>query len=122
MKPEEKREPSKVTWERLRNHFKTVYRLADEQVEMMLKSSSRSLSASFDQMYEALKNESDFEKISRTGHSLKGLLLNMGESAWAEIARDIELSAAARKPKDYRALVDCLHSGVEEVLSLKSEQ
>ena len=41
----------------------------------------------------------------------------MGEQQWAELARDIELSAQSGKKKEYKDMVDRIHWGVEDILS-----
>lgn len=116
MKSEETMFPSKVSEERLRNHFKTVYRLDDNQVDMMVKSSANSLSNSLTALYEVLDGETELQHISKLGHSIKGLLLNMGEQEWAEIARKLEVSASSGADIDYRSMVDCIQKGVEDLL------
>lgn len=118
MKREKEDKPAKVTLERLRHHFKSVYRLADDQVETMVLSSARSLNISLASLFEALDNDIDLSEISRVGHSIKGLLLNMGEQQWAELARELETSAASGLDINYRKLVDEINKGVEDILKV----
>lgn len=108
--------PSQLSVERLQHHFKSVYKLSDEQVDLMVKSSSTSLTKSMTLLGEAVEKRTGFDDISRHAHSVKGLLLNMGEHHWAEIAREIEKSASAQSEKDYSKLVDTLLNGVKDVL------
>jgi len=108
--------PPKVTVNNLRNHFKTVYRLADDQIDIMLESSAKSLNTSLSALYDAIGEGASLEEVSRLGHSIKGLLLNMGEQGWAELARELELSASGGADVDYKGLIDGIHKGVEDIL------
>lgn len=108
--------PPKVTTDGLRNHFKTTYKLAEEQVDIMLVSSVKSLTTSFSALYEALEKDDEFEEVFRLAHNLKGLLLNMGESQWAELARNLEMAATAKEKLDYHSLVREIQSGVADIL------
>lgn len=108
--------PQKITKERLRKHFREVYKLADDQIDVMLKSSAHSLSSFFSRFQDTLKKEDNLEDISKIGHGLKGLLLNLGEKEWADLAREIELSAAEGKRKNYLHLIDIIYKGVEEIM------
>lgn len=116
MKTDEGATPPKIRTEKLREHFSTTYRLKDDQIDMMLASTSKSLNASLRALYEALDEGGNLNEVSRLGHSVKGLLLNMGEPQWAEFARELENSAAKGESRDYRKLVECIHRGVEKIL------
>ncbi len=106
--------PVKV--ESLRRHFKNTYKLADEQIDLMLESSARSLRATFAAMEDAFLDQDFYEKVARHAHSMKGLLLNMGEKEWAERAREIEVAALDRKNMDFRQMIGEIHQGMLEVL------
>ena len=106
----------KVSAEVLREHFRSNYNLVGEQIELMLTSSAQSLKKSLTGLYAALEQEDNFEELEKLGHSIKGVLLNMGEQEWAEEARKIELSAAAGKKVDYLGMIKNIHRGVKDVL------
>ena len=108
--------PAKVNLGALKTHFKSNYNLADDQIDLMLESTSKSLNSSLSELYETLEMNTNFEKLTKLGHRIKGLLLNMGEQEWAAVARELELSASAGKDIDYRGMVERIHKGVESVL------
>lgn len=101
----------------LRKHFETVYRLDRNQVDLMLESSAKSLRITLGKLNNAIDNNQGYSEISRLGHSLKGLLLNMGEPEWAELARFIEKAAGAEQQEDYRGIVGGICRGVEQLLN-----
>jgi len=110
--------PSKVSRARVRSHFRDAYSLSGEQIEILLKSSARSLDTFLSALDDVVGNGEDLPQISRFGHGLKGVLLNMGEDGWAELARDIEYSAAEGEKKDYKKIVAAIRLGVEEILEV----
>ena len=117
MTVKDNRWPSPVEPSNLREHFATAYRLDTNQIEIMLESSARSLENTLAALKKAIDDNHGYAEISRLGHSLKGVLLNMGESEWADLARLIEKSAGAEQQENYRELVDGLQKGVENFLN-----
>ena len=65
----------------------------------------------------ALQAEDPRVQLGNIGHSLKGLLLNMGEQQWAEVARDLEISAKTGEERDYSAFVTILNKGMAAVMT-----
>ncbi len=116
MKTVDSQLPPKVTADKLRIHFRTTYKLSDEQVEVMLTSSVKSLTSCFSALHVALDREGGFEEVFRSAHSLKGLLLNMGENLWAGLARELELAAAGEEERDYHRMVSEIRYGIEDIL------
>ncbi len=112
----EKNLPPKVRTDILRDHFRSTYKLADDQIDIMLASSAKSLTSVFSALYAALDDNEGLDKIYRLAHSIKGLLLNMGETQWAELAREVELAASASEERDYRNMVKKIQYGVEDIL------
>jgi HPt (histidine-containing phosphotransfer) domain-containing protein len=108
--------PSPVEPSNLREHFTTTYRLNSDQVEVMLKSSALSLATTLAKLQKAIDENHGYGEISRLSHSLKGVLLNMGELEWAELARRIEKAAGAEEQEKYRDIVCGIRSGVENFL------
>ncbi len=108
--------PARVSTDVLRKHFAASYNLKEEQIDLMLASSAKSLNKSLTALYEALDKRANLEELAKLGHNIKGVLLNMGEAEWAAIARKIEVSAAAGRSIDYRSMVEQIHQGVEDVL------
>ena len=80
----------------------------------MLKASAKSLTACFAALHTALESD-DIEQLTRTAHSLKGLLLNMGESQWAELARELEHETTSKSKQEYLSMVKNLQYGVEDI-------
>lgn len=66
---------------------------------------------------EALQAEDPRVRLGNIGHSLKGLLLNMGEQQWAEVARDLELSAKTGEERDFPAFIAILSTGMAAVMT-----
>lgn len=102
---------------KLKDHFKKTYRLTDEQVERMIRSSAASLHESLGSVAEFTDAdwENDTEKIMQIAHSLKGLLMNMGESVWAERAREVEQRAEKDEEFDYKSFFQEMKEGLKEL-------
>jgi hypothetical protein len=109
---------SPVTIENLRKHFRTTYKLNEEQVDLMVVSSARSLQTAFLAVDEIQGNEEFCKKIAAIAHSLKGLLLNMGQHDWASYAAEIENAANTGKDCDYKIMVDDLRLGLRNVSTI----
>ncbi len=106
-----------ITVERLRRHFSLTYKLGEAQVDFMIKSSAQSLLAVFEtarQIFE--KDFPDHADLVRMSHSLKGLLLNMGEPEWADIARSMEFAAKAGESHDYSLPVKAVRKAALAVM------
>ncbi|SHO42947.1 Hpt domain-containing protein [Desulfopila aestuarii] len=114
--------PAPVTIAGLRNHFHSTYQLGEKQVELMVNSSRKSLDKILAEARTALQSDNVPAEMVNIGHSLKGLLLNMGEPEWAEIARDLEKSARAGEVRDYSALVALLTEGMATVLAYDEKE
>ncbi len=106
----------RVNKDRLKRHFQTTYRLDDDQIEVMIESTARSMNAVLAALYQALDENRSLDEVARLGHSIKGLLLNMGEKHWAELARELEKAASQGKQQDYRTIVETIHHGFKDVL------
>lgn len=106
---------SPVTIENLREHFRITYRLNEEQVDLMVVSSARSLQTVFLAVDEIRGSEELCTKITAIAHSLKGLLLNMGQHDWASYAAEIENAANTGKDCDYKIMIDDLRLGLQDV-------
>ena len=113
--------PAPIEIENLRSHFRNTYGLTEAQIEKMLVSSARSLSTTLDQLYNSLEKEENLADITHLGHNLKGVLLNMGELEWADIARRLEKSAAAGESENYREIARSIGKGAEYILRMAGE-
>lgn len=111
--------PPPVTICGLKMHFENTYQLGTEQVELMIDSSRKSLEKILGDARVVLQSEHACKELVNIGHSLKGLMLNMGEPEWAEVARDLERSARLGERRDYAALIAGLTEGVRTVLMYK---
>jgi hypothetical protein len=108
-------EPSPVTIRSLREHFRTTYNFNEEQIDLMVVSSARSIQAAFLAIDETVDKEDACEKIAVIAHGLKGLLLNMGQNDWAGYVKDIENAAKAGRYHEYIEMVQRLRLGLQEV-------
>ncbi len=109
--------PSPMEIANLRKHFATSYRFDDAQIEIMLESSLNSLKSTLGKLEEAVAESHEHTEISRLAHSLKGLLLNMGEHEWAELARHIEKSVKSAEQKELEVIVGEIRRGSQKLLS-----
>lgn len=113
--------PAPLVLDRLREHFRRTYMLNERQVETMLVSSSKSLRealAAARQILKGIEPESNYVLIF---HSLKGLLLNMGESEWAAHLREIENQLRAGEQLDHESIIGTIERGLTEILSYTTE-
>jgi HPt (histidine-containing phosphotransfer) domain-containing protein len=110
--------PAPIKVETLRQHFRTVYKLNEEQINLMIASSSRSLRSAFQSFDEISDDEDIYKKIMMISHSIKGLLLNMGQPEWAECAKEIEDAAKMGEDRDYKEMVQRLRLGMQELYSM----
>jgi len=67
----------------------------------MVRSAARSLQTTFDSVDQILAGGDSGAAQARVAHNLKGQLLNMGETGWADIARMVEFAAKAEEDHDY---------------------
>jgi HPt (histidine-containing phosphotransfer) domain-containing protein len=107
--------PLPASLERLRNHFRQVYKLNEDQVEFMLRSASQSLRTTFASAKQALASDDLCSALAPVAHCLKGLLLNLGEGEWAALARIIEKAAEAEQPYEYADVVNEMCEGLSVV-------
>ena len=107
--------PLPVTVAGLRNHFAITYHLDEEQIEIMLRSTARSLEQTLAAAETALSADDGHASMAKAGHALKGLFLNMGEEDWAAIARELERAATAGEDLDYALVVSRLAKGMRAV-------
>lgn len=107
-----------VTVERLRRHFSQTYKLNEDQVEFMVKSSAQSLRTVFESVQQILTGDvaSQQAALIKTAHSLKGLLLNMGEPGWADVARAVEFAAKAGESRDYFFPLEKIRSATSAIV------
>lgn len=109
--------PAPVSAESLKNHFKSTYNFTAAQIDLMIESSAESLKSSLGLLQKATEEKDNFKEISVQSHRLKGVLLNMGENGWAEIARRMEESAARKEQTKYFSIVESLHTGMADILT-----
>lgn len=109
--------PAPLVVERLRDYFRRTYALSESQVETMLVSSSKSLQQTLTGARETLDTSEPQTRMAFLFHSLKGLLLNMGEVEWAAYTKGLEQQQTDGEQVDYRAAVAALEKGMAEILS-----
>jgi hypothetical protein len=107
--------PSPVTIKGLREHFRTTYNFNEEQIDLMVVSSARSIQAAFLAFDMIPEGEDAHEKVVVIAHGLKGLLLNMGQDEWAGYVREMERAASAGEGHDYKEMMQRMCLGLQEV-------
>ncbi len=116
---EEKKENDNALLTNVAEHLKNIYSLEPDQVEQMIQLSSRSISETFEQAWEAIKSD-DFNTLSGAGHKAKGILLGVGLQDEAEQARKIEVASKEGQNEDYRAMMEQLEKNLRSLLKLTS--
>ena len=102
--------------DQIKSYLSRQFGLAEGQVSEMLPSFIATLSAHMTNLEKALASD-DLEALGKSGHTIKGALLNLGLSDCAEIALQIE-----RKCKegdlsmDYARLVADLRGKIDVII------
>jgi len=91
--------------------------LNETQVETMLVSSSKSLKQALASAHDILAGTEPEARFALVFHSLKGLLLNMGEAEWAAYTKELEKKQTNGEQVDYAAAVAILEKGMAAILS-----
>ena len=113
-------QPSPVYLTNLREHFRDKYGLTETQVEVMLVSSSQSLTLGLSQLAGVISQNESIEKLHGIYHGLRGLLLNMGATEWAEYIREIECKVLSKEELDHRHIVSMLQDGMADILGCRT--
>lgn len=108
--------PMPLVLEKLRDHFRRTYLLSETQVETMMISSSKSLKQAIGGAHEILKEKEQEARFTLLFHSLKGLLLNMGEAEWAAYTKELEEKLKNGEQVDYAAAIGIIEKGLVEIL------
>ena len=116
---EQKRENDNALLTNVAEHLKNIYSLDPDQVKQMIQLSSRSISETFDQARQAVK-DNDLEALSAAGHKAKGILLGVGLKDEAEQARKIEAASKEGQDYDYHGLMAQLEDDLQPLLKLTS--
>ncbi|MGL1903578.1 MAG: Hpt domain-containing protein [Fibrobacterales bacterium] len=75
--------------ESIRVHLADVYGLPEENIDMMLEATKKSITENLELAEKSLL-EKNSETFVRVSHSMKGALLNLGQEGWAEVASQME--------------------------------
>jgi PAS domain S-box-containing protein len=116
---EQKRENDNTLLTNVAEHLKNIYSLEPDQVEQMIQLSSRSISETFEQAKQAVK-DNNLEDLSAAGHKAKGILLGVGLKDEAELARKIEAASKEGQDEDYHGLMAQLEDDLQPLLKLTS--
>lgn len=116
---ERKRENENVLLTNVAEHLKNIYSLEPDQVEQMIHLSSRSISETFEQARQAVR-DNDLAELSAAGHKAKGILLGVGLKDEAELARRIEAASKEAQDEDYQSMMAQLESDLQPLLALTS--
>lgn len=106
--------PPPVDLTSLRSHFKTAYKLRDDQVELMIESTQRSLCSSLEAARKLVGSDQN-EDFHHVGHTLKGLFLNMGLPEWAAWAKQLELASSEGEKRRCAEIVEIIQQGFKAV-------
>ena len=109
--------PTPLVLDTLRDHFRRTYLLNETQVETMLVSSSKSLQQALTSAHDILEGTAPEARFALVFHSLKGLLLNMGQAEWAAYTKGLEKKLTDGEQVDYAAAVEILEKGLTVILS-----
>ena len=78
-----------LPYEQARNHLTQMYAMPGPQVDILVEKGKTSLKKRCAQAQDLLQSKNLVE-LSKTAHSIKGILLNLGLNDWAEVAMRIE--------------------------------
>lgn len=95
----------------VRAYFRRTYQLEDPQIDTLLATAKADLHHHL-QMAEAAWEAKDLAAVAIAAHSIKGVLLNMGETEWSGAAKAIELAAKAGETLDYHSKITSLRGGI----------
>lgn len=95
----------------IKQHLKTAYLLSDEKATTMIPVFLNTLETHFDRLNELAAN-GDTAQLSRASHAVKGALLNMGLTDFAELAYTLEKRCHDEKSgiDSCRELINQLHA------------
>ncbi len=99
----------------VREHLEKTYNFTPDQITSMFDVTRESLSGNLEKATTALKKGDD-TTLASTAHSIKGTLLNLGLSEWAEKAKKIEIAAKEGKRRSCTELLKSLRDNIEENL------
>ena len=116
---EQKRENENALLTNIAEHLKNIYSLEPDQVEQMIQLSSRSISETFEQARQAVR-DNDLAELSAAGHKAKGILLGVGLKDEAELARKIEAVSKEGQDEDYHGMMAQLEDDLQPLLKLTS--
>ncbi|RWX50295.1 Hpt domain-containing protein [Candidatus Electrothrix marina] len=85
----------------------------------MIQLSSRSISETFEQARQAVR-DNDLAELSAAGHKAKGILLGVGLKDEAELARKIEAVSKEGQDEDYHGMMAQLEDDLQPLLKLTS--
>jgi len=75
--------------QKIENHLRSAYLLSDDKIEEVLPRFIANLKSLMNDL-EKYSNSENIEALNRTGHTMKGALLNLGLMQLADIAFSIE--------------------------------
>ncbi len=107
-----------INVQKVRKHLKDTFKLSPDRIEFVLLGAQQSMTEQFASAFDAL-SKSDWGALSLAAHSIKGALLNLGDTHWAEYAKEIELAAKAEDEKDYFAALHGLKEGLAPLFDEK---
>lgn len=101
--------------ETIKNYLKQQFSLGDEQILTMLPDFISTLEGHMDNLEKILQS-GDLYELGKSGHTLKGALVNLGFHDLAELAFEIEKFGKKRDESiDYGAIVKRLREVVDSI-------
>lgn len=102
--------------QQIRKHLNSAYLLTEEKIETVLPRFLHTIGSLMADLEEFV-NTGNIDSLSRTGHALKGALLNLGLPELAEKAYAIERhNQASDHPASYCTLVDELGKEIKKLI------
>jgi histidine phosphotransfer protein HptB len=99
----------------IRNYLKHQFSLGDEQINIMLPDFITTLEGHMDKLENALQS-GDLESLGKSGHTMKGALVNLGFHQLAELAYQIEESGKKGDDTlDYSSIIKTLRVTVDQI-------
>jgi HPt (histidine-containing phosphotransfer) domain-containing protein len=104
--------------EDIKAHLERQFNFSPEQIEMMLPSFIETLAMHMKNLENALLAENRLIALGKTGHTLKGALLNLGMEECAQLAFQIEKNGKqGNADVDYHGLIAAIREKMGHLIS-----
>lgn len=104
-----------VSLEAVKEYLFKTYEMSPESLDSMMKGLRETLQSELDKARVAT-SQNELKMLAMSAHTIKGILLNVGLAAWADLAKVIEMAAKNGEVKDYGIILGELGQGVAALL------